>query len=81
MPDMNLSLTVNESSHPAYKIIVNDGGPDGGNISEIYVGGFPGTIDPATLDAAVQTFANALAAAPGFAVMSITKLTAEATQI
>ncbi|MEU7240334.1 hypothetical protein [Streptomyces sparsogenes] len=81
MPDMSLTLTVNESSHPAYKVLLNDGGPDGGNLSDMYIGGFPGSVDAAALDAAVQAFAEALASAPGFSLVSVTKLTAEATQL
>lgn len=74
MPDLEMRLTANDT-RPAYEVLVNDGGPDGGSNAQLYVGGNPASITAADLDAAVQAFANSLGTIAGYSVVGIKRLT------
>ncbi|MFE7444567.1 hypothetical protein ACFU7X_29430 [Streptomyces chartreusis] len=73
--DLQLSLTVNDGSRPAYEVRVNDGGMDGGSTCQFLIGGQPGGVTPEALDAAVRAFAETLGAAPNASVVSVNRLT------
>ncbi len=81
MPDMQLAVSVGDGNRPAYKVLANDGGPDGGTLTELYVGGFPGNAAVEDLDAAVAALGAHLASLPGFSLVSITRLTAAASTL
>lgn len=74
MPDLELRLTATDT-RPAYEVLVNDGGPDGGSTAQLYVGGNPASITAGDLDGAVQAFANSLGTIPGYSVIGIKRLT------
>lgn len=74
MPDLELRLTATDT-RPAFEIIANDGGPDGGSNAQLYVGGNPASIPAADLDAAVHAFADSLGTIPGYSIVSIRRLT------
>jgi hypothetical protein len=74
VPDLELRLTATDT-RPAYEVVVNDGGADGGTTAQLYLGGNPAGIQPADLDAAVQAFTDSLGAIPGYSVVSIRRLT------
>lgn len=73
--DLQLSLTLNDGSRPAYEVRVNDGGIDGGSTCQYFIGGQPGGVTPEALNAAVQAFAESLGSVPGASVVAVTRLT------
>ncbi|MFG2855711.1 hypothetical protein ACGFZ9_34425 [Streptomyces mirabilis] len=82
MPDLAFALTVDSgASSPLYKVRVNDGGPDGGSTSELFIGGSRSSLSSSDVDNAVQAFASTLGAVPGFTVLSITRFAAGETPL
>jgi hypothetical protein len=82
MSELSKILTVDDGTNsPLYKVRVNDGGPDGGSTSELFIGGIKLSLDKADLDSAVQAFADSLDAVPGFSLVSVTCITATDTAI
>lgn len=75
MAELELRVTANDSSRPAYEVRVNDGGMDGGSTCQFFIGGQPGGVTPEALDTAVRAFAESLGSAPGASVVSVTRLT------
>lgn len=78
MSDLQLILAVNDASCPAYEVLVNDGGPDGGSNAQLYIGGAVG-LDVSDLDNAVHAFAAALGAIDAHTIVSIKRLTTAET--
>jgi hypothetical protein len=78
VPDLELRMTAS-GTRPAYEVLVNDGGPDGGSTAQLFVGGSPASIAPADLDAAVQAFADSLGTIPGYSVVGIRRLAVSET--
>jgi hypothetical protein len=82
MAELELRLTVDSGiNSPLYKVRVNDGGPDGGTTSELYIGGSRGSLSSGDLDDAVQAFADTLEAVPGFTVLSVTRVAVDETAL
>ncbi|MET8826515.1 hypothetical protein ABZX40_28310 [Streptomyces sp. NPDC004610] len=81
MPDLRSLVSFNDGTVPLYEVRVNDGGHDGGTTSEIQIGGFPGSLTTANLDAAVTALTVALEAVPGFTVVSVNRITAVKTAL
>lgn len=81
MPDLELRLSVSDGTRPVYQVRVNDSGADGGTTTELYVGGFLGSISVSDMDAAVQAFAESLAAIPGYTIVSVTRNTVAGTTL
>ncbi|MFC5217341.1 hypothetical protein [Streptomyces coerulescens] len=75
MAELDLRLTANDGSRPAFEVRVNDGGMDGGSTCQFFIGGQPGGVTPEALTAAVQAFAESLGSVPGASVVSVTRLT------
>lgn len=74
MADLELRLTATDT-RPAYEVVVNDGGADGGTTAQLYIGGNPASIPPDALDAAVHAFADSLGTIPGYSIVGIKRLT------
>ncbi|WP_392967152.1 hypothetical protein [Streptomyces sp. LN245] len=76
MSQLSHTLTVDDGTNsPLYKVRVNDGGPDGGSTSELFIGGNKSNLSKSDLDSAVQAFADTLDAVPGFSLVSVTCIT------
>lgn len=76
MSQLSHPVPVDDGSNaPLYKVLVNDGGPDGGSTSELFIGGGKSSLSKGDLDSAVQAFADTLDAVPGFSLVSVTCIT------
>jgi hypothetical protein len=82
MSQLSHTLTVDDGANfPLYRVRVNDGGSDGGSTSELFVGGHKASLAKSDLDSAVQAFADALDALPGFSLVDVTCITTADTAI
>lgn len=76
MSQLSQILPVDDgTSAPLYMVRVNDGGPDGGSTSELFIGGPKSSLSKSDLDSAVQAFADTLDAVPGFSLVSVKCIT------
>ena len=74
MPQFSTPLSIEAPTRALYQVTVNDGSSDGGTNIDLMVGGFQNALDHTASDTAVQTFADAYAAAAGYTVVAVTRL-------
>jgi hypothetical protein len=73
--DFTTPVPIGTDTSPLYQITVNDNGQDGGTTTQLVVSGFPPTADLTAADTAVQALAEAYAAAAGYRVVGISRIT------
>lgn len=79
--DFTTPVPIGTDTSPLYQITVNDNGQDGGTTTQLVVSGFPPAADVAPADTAVRALAEAYAAAAGYRVIGISRVTVTDTSL